>query len=82
MDSHQRYEALLAIKSELEQWLAFYPEHRVRIHGSMRQANQAYQLCKQLISHEAMTLLAEESQKMGLYYEEGDVNSLGLHNIE
>jgi hypothetical protein len=81
MKTHERYEALLKIKSELEQWQAFYPEHRVRLHGGLKHVNEAYQLCKQLIQHEALNLLAEDSQESGLY-DDNPCASISLHNIE
>ena len=81
MNTYHRYETLLRIQTQLQDWSAYQPSWHYKLHGS-KEINECLQIMKQLISHEAMTLLAEESQKMGLYYEEGDVNSLGLHNIE
>ena len=73
MDNHQRYEALLRIQTQLQDWSAYQPPWHYKLHGS-KEINECLQLMKQLILYETTMLLMEEQAMLD--------NSLGLHNIE
>lgn len=77
MNTQQRYEALVRIKSQLNEWASYQPEPHFKLYGG-KEINECIQLCKKLISDLQYELELEESAKLELYCA-GD--SLALHNI-
>lgn len=77
MNTQQRYEALIRIKAQLNEWASYQPEHHFKLYGG-KEINECIQLCKKLISNLQYELGLEESAKLELYCA-GD--SLALHNI-
>lgn len=80
MKTTERYEALLKIQVQLQEWASYQPPWHFKLHGS-KEINIALQDIKKLIQHEALNLLAEESQEVGLY-DDNPCASISLHNIE
>jgi len=83
MNTQERYEALIRIQGQLNEWSAYQPEHHHKLYGG-KEINECVQLCKKLISELAMELLVEESERLDLYSCKSDdsINdSLGLSNI-
>lgn len=77
MNTQQRYEALIRIQKQMNEWASYQPEQHFKLYGG-KEINECIQLCKKLISEIVMEIVVEESEKLGLYCA-GD--SLALHNI-
>ncbi|MNF50238.1 hypothetical protein D3C85_293130 [compost metagenome] len=65
---HERYEALLKIQAELQNWSAYQPTWHFKLHSS-KEINLALQDIKKLIAFTAQELLVEEAQKLNMYFD-------------
>ncbi len=81
MNTEIKYEALLNIQAQLQQWAAHQPEDHYKKNGC-KNINTALQDVKKIISDVSNSLLAQEANHPGFYEVDGDVNaSLQLGNI-
>lgn len=79
MDTYQRYEALLKIQNQLNDYSAYFPEWKFRLHGN-KDLNLAMQDLKKIIALAAQELLVEEAQKLNQYFE--SPQALDSNNLE
>lgn len=78
MNTQQRYEALIRIQKQMNEWASYQPEQHFKLYGG-KEINECVQLCKKLISDLQYEIELEESAKLELYFAGDD--SLALHNI-
>lgn len=77
MTLEQKYQALLKLFTQVQEFAAVQPQWHFQLHGS-KDINEAIQLGKKLISDASQDLLVEESERLELYFA-GD--SIALHNM-
>lgn len=83
MNKQNKYEALVKIQSQLQEWAARQPEDHYKKYGN-KEIIEALQLSKKLLSFAAMDVMAEEAQNLGLYdvqYNDS-CDTLGIQNIQ
>lgn len=81
MNTETKYQALMNIQAQLQQWAAHQPEDHYKKNGC-KSINTALQDVKKIISDVSVQLLVEDSQQMGFYELDSDVNgNLQLGNV-
>lgn len=81
MTNEQKYEAMLKIQLQLQEWTARQPEDHFKRYGN-KDINEAVQLSKRLISEYAMEILAEDAQRIDFGYADAAGESLSISNIQ
>lgn len=78
LNTEQKYDAIMKIQHQLNEWSARQPEDHFKRYGN-KQISEVIQLTKKLASQYAMEILAEDAQRLDFGYA-GE--SLSISNIQ